>query len=170
MRTLFAITLSVATVAAASAEVVNVIYQHNSELTQGVHYQILPAEQTIRIMLGVPGQVFEFEAVLEENGQYVEPGNIDLVTADENAGRVDLTFVGHNGHPYGAADIKEIRLNQPGVAGVIRELHIANNLGDLGPIRAGGVGTMTIGGNVLNDIYVPGTIAGPVTIGGACIA
>ena len=138
----------------------NVIYQHNPDYndpnTPGYpFYTIWSEEQQITIHRVLPGEVFEFEAVLEENNQYVGPGDINLVTADENAGRVDLTFVGHNGHPWGAADIKEIRLNQPGVTGVIRELHIANNLGDLGPIRAARIeGNCFVGNEITDDVYL----------------
>lgn len=149
----------------------NVIYQHNSFYndpnTPGYpFYEVYQPWREVTIYHGVEGQVFEFEAVVEDNGQYVGPGDINRVLASTGAGPVVVTFVGHNGHPYGAANIKELRIDQPSVNGVIETLDISNDLGEYGPIRAAAVGTMTIGGNVLNDIYVPGTIGGPVTIVG----
>jgi len=149
----------------------NVIYQHNSFYNDPnapgyPFYEVYQPWRQVAIYHGVEGQVFEFEAVVEDNGQYVGPGDINRVLASTGAGPVVVTFVGHNGHPHGAANIKELGIDQPSVTGVIQALDISNDLGEYGPIRAGGVGTMTIGGNVLNDIYVPGTIAGPVTIGG----
>ena len=168
----------------------NVIYQHNSFYNDPnapgyPFYEVYQPWRQVAIYHGVEGQVFEFEAVVEDNGQYVGPGDINRVLASTGAGPVVVTFVGHNGHPHGAANIKELGIDQPSVTGVIQALDISNDLGEYGPIRAGGVGTMTIGGNVLNDvgiwtditgsltvggdvlynIYAGGTIAGPVTIG-----
>jgi hypothetical protein len=99
----FVFVIVACTVASAQAPD-NVIYQHNPDYndpnTPGYpFYTIWSEEQQITIHRVLPGEVFEFEAVLEDNGQYVGPGDINLVTADGNAGRVDLTFVGHNGHP-----------------------------------------------------------------------
>lgn len=166
MRTAVSIAVALAIVSMAFAQTQNIIRQHNTNLSEGTHYNIDQRTASIEILAGIPGQVFEFEAVIEDNGQYVGPGDIDRVLASTGAGPVVVTFVGHNGHPHGAANIKELRIDQPSVTGVIQALDISNNLGQYGPIRSAAAGTMTIGGNVLNRIYVPGTIAGPVTIGG----
>jgi hypothetical protein len=158
-------------VSVAVGDLENVIYQHNPYYNNPQNpgypfYRIQQGPRHIEVYGGIPGEVFQFEAVVEDNGQYVGPGDINRVLASTGAGPVVVTFVGHNGHPHGAANIKELRIDQPSVTGVIQALDISNDLGEYGPIRAGGVGTMTIGGNVLNDVGIWTDITGSLTVGG----
>lgn len=168
----------------------NVIYQHNSFYNDpnspGFPFYGVEQDRLIYIYHGVEGQVFEFEAVVEVNGQYVGPGDINKIESWGSAENVVVTFVGHNGHPYGAANIKEVYLRAQNFTGVIQDLNISGDLGELGPIIADAAGSITVGGSLVNalgiwtdvtgsltvggdvvgDIEVEGAITGPVTIGG----
>ncbi|MEW6250931.1 MAG: hypothetical protein AB1716_09810 [Planctomycetota bacterium] len=153
----------------------NLILQHNSFYNDpndpnDPYFTVLQnPERQITIHHGVAGQTFEFEAVLlsdpNDPNSYVGPGDINLIGADPNAGPVTITVVGHNGHAYGAANVKEIRLNATGVNGRVDALTIAASLNELGATVAASAGILNIEGQVLAPIDV-GDISGPVWIRG----
>ncbi len=148
---------------AALGDPVNVIYQHNSNLVQGTHYEIFgPPENRVRILAGVQGETFEFEAALEENGQYVDPGDIRVISTLDDAGPVEITIVGHNGHTYGARDVGTIALDATGVDGAIGDVTLSRHLATLDTVAAKNIaGHCLIGdqndpqtGHVLNPIVL----------------
>ena len=117
----------------------NHIYQHNGNLYPEINYRINQDALQVTILQGVQNETFEFVAVLyDPNGQYQSPGDINLIVADPNAGSVAITVVGsindQHGQPYGAANVKQITLNAPGVTGVIQQLRVGGNLAELGPV------------------------------------
>ncbi len=150
---------------------VNIICQHNGNLVYGTHYTISgPPEDAVRILVGVQGETFEFEALLLEDpndpNTYVGPGDVNGITADPNAGPVTISVVGHNGHEFGARDIGAIDLDAAGVTGTIAALNISRDFGALGPLRAGAAAALTFGHDVLSSVEVSGPISGPVVIAG----
>ena len=152
----------------------NVIYQHNTFYNDpnspGYPFYLVNQDwRQVTVLHGVEGQVFEFEAVVEDNGQYVGPGDIDRVLASTGAGPVVVTFVGDNGHPYGAANIKEARIGALGYTGTIKELNISGDLGELGPVVADVLENVTVAGDVYYLASL-GAITGSLTVGGDVVA
>lgn len=187
MKTAVSIAVALAIVSMTFAQTDNIIYQHNGNLVEGTHYDIDERFDTIVIYSGIPGELFQFEAVVEDaNHQYIGSGDINKIESWGSAENVVVTFVGHHGHPYGAANIKEVYLRAQNFTGVIQDLNISGDLGELGPIIADAAGSITVGGSLVNalgiwtdvtgsltvggdvvgDIEVEGAITGPVTIGG----
>ncbi len=118
-----------------------VIYQHNifyndpvdPNLPNPYYYEIDPVNKWVTIHHAVAGEVFEFEAVVWNDGAYIRPGNMNLITADEDAGPVAIAVIGNinqqHGEPYGARHIQALTLDADGVTGVIQELKIDGTLG-----------------------------------------
>jgi len=150
------------------AQPVNEIRQHNPMYGEepGQYWRIEPVDR-VRILQSIPGQTFEFEAVLVEAGQPDRPGIMSSIVADAYAGAVTITVVGHDGHDYGAEDIGEINLSATGVTGTIEALTISGDFGAAGPMLAVSAGALSIGGDLLGELWVEGEISGPLTIHGA---
>ncbi len=147
----------------ALADPVNVIYQHNPNLEAGVHYRIFdPPDNRVTILAGVAGQTFQLEATLEDNGVYQGPGDINRIEADPDAGPVEITIVGHNGHEYGARDVGTIDLDAPGVEGAIGSMKLSGNLATVDVVAAASMsGVCEVGdldapdaGMIVHDISV----------------
>ncbi len=137
------------------ADIDNVIKQHNRDLELGTHYNINQYTQQIQIKLAVSGEVFEFEARLEEDTVDIGPGDINYIYADEDAGNVALTIVGHDGHTYGARNVQQINLVASGVQSTILGLDISGDLGELDPVLASVItGPFIVGDDILDDIEV----------------
>jgi hypothetical protein len=147
--------------ASASAEVQNRIKQHNPDVVEGRDWH-LPLPGWIEIIQGLPGETFEFEAVLEENGQYVGPGYIDQITAVANAGPVPMTVVAHDGHPWGAATIGSINLSAAGVDSEVTALRTQSSIGSLGPILVDRVSGSFYVGTLINNVCEMETLAGDI--------
>lgn len=135
----------------------NVIWQHNPQLTEGTHYTINQSQRRVTIIQGVIDQTFEFEAGLyggdpSDPDEYVGPGNIDYILAAENAGPVNITVVGHNGHQFGALNVGQVDLDAAGVTGTIVDLLIDGDLAEFGPVRAAVVDYISLNGNILDDV------------------
>ncbi len=148
----------------------NHVYQHNllyqdpsdPNLPNIYYYDVVHEQGLIVIHHALEGQSFEFEAaVLDGNGQYVEPGHIESIAADENAGPVTITLVGH-GHDYGAQDVDAITLMVGGVNGIVGDVIISGNMAADAILTAHDIaGTCLIGdpsdpqtGHVLNPIVL----------------
>jgi len=121
----------------------NHVYQHNlayqdptdPNLPNIYYYDVVHEQGLVVIHHALQGHSFDFEAaVLDGNGQYVEPGHIESIAADENAGAVTITLVGHNGHPAGAKDVDAITLIGQGLSGMLDDLAISGDLGTDQPI------------------------------------
>jgi hypothetical protein len=65
----------------------------------------------------------------------------------------------------GARDVTEVDLSGAS-NGVLAELLISADYGELGPMRVDSAGILTIAGSVVNDIIVEGAITGDITISG----
>jgi len=140
-----------------------VIYQHNSELAEGIHYVIVQGTNRVEILQGVQGEGFEFDARLEEGGEDLGPGDINLIVASANAGPVAISVVGHDGHTYGAENIKEIDLSASGVDGEIVAITMSGNLGDLGPTLADTIsGIVQVDGEAISDTIEVTTLTGGI--------
>jgi hypothetical protein len=146
-----------------------VIYQHNDyyNTPPGYYYEVNAPLREITVHHGVEGEVFEFEAVEWNGPLYVAPGDINLITADENAGVVELTVIGNinaqHDQPYGATNIMEITLNDTGVTGIMEELAISDNLGANGATEITSVaGSFYVGKTVETDVTVETVAAGGV--------
>ena len=119
---------------------VNWIFQHNSNLELGEDYAVNQFAKEVTILQAVPGETFEFEA---RWGRFVgelwvddRAGDIDLITANDNAGAFTITVVPDIGTFYGARDVKEIKLDQAGVTSTIASMKLSGSLGELGPAVA----------------------------------
>ena len=177
MSRLIALLFSVSLVAcpAFAQDAFNVIYQWNDFYNPpGPYYTIDPFNSTITVHQGVSGEVFQFEAAQwtgdpndPNTWVYGGPGDINLIQADVDAGSVAVTVVAdpngpnaQHGQPYGAANVKQITLNQTGVTGVVQALTISQNLATDGSVLASDLtGTCTVGdvsepqtGHVLHPI------------------
>jgi len=109
------------------------IHQQNQFYNEplGYWYSIQP-NSVVMIHHAVQGQVFQFDVTYD--GQDTD---INLITADENAGPVTIEVLPFHGQNYGADNVMEIRLgNIAGVTGVIQGLSVMFNVGDLGPVTA----------------------------------
>jgi hypothetical protein len=166
-----------AIVATGSAQTVNKIYQHNGayqdpndpNLPNLYYYYVAQGAQTIVISHGIDGQTFVFEAALENNGVYEDPGDIRSIIAVEDAGTVALTIVGQPGHDFGAREVGTIQLAVSGVTGTVEALTISSTLNGQGPSQAHAAGVLNIGNDVLDNIDIAQGI-GSLTIGGALSA
>ncbi|MEW6251522.1 MAG: hypothetical protein AB1716_12815 [Planctomycetota bacterium] len=99
----------------------------------------------------VQGQVFQFDVTHDGHD-----ADINLITADENAGPVTIEILPFHGQNHGADNVKEIRLAVPGVTSVIQALSVAYNVGDLGPVAATRIENdfKCEFGHIMNDITV----------------
>jgi hypothetical protein len=155
---------------ASASAATNVIVQHNANLHEGTNYYIFQLEMRVTIILGVEGETFEFEAMTVEdpndpNGTYVSEGDINSITALENAGPVTITVVGQPGHDFGARDIGEIDLDNTGVTGTIAALTMSGDFGAAGPMSTHYAGALSIAGAALSDINIWQGLTGPSAIG-----
>jgi hypothetical protein len=146
---------------------INVILQHNPDLLLGTHYT-LNVQGQLEIMLGVQGEVFEFEAIQLDNGIYVGPGNINSISARSGAGPVTLSIVGHDGHPFGARNVGYINL-QNATPGNVTEVVLAEDLNGVGATNVHDLDYLSVGGGVLNTLDCDGT-TGTIHIGGTLSA
>jgi hypothetical protein len=135
---------ALASYAALADEFTNVIYQHNPEYllypddptSPNPYYYTLPAAGVITIHHVKANQSFDFEAVVWDGDEYVAPGEINLITADTDAGAVTITVVPNINNqadiPHGASNVKHIYLGADGVTGVVGDFDIGGDLGELG--------------------------------------
>ena len=149
---------------------VNVIHQYNPYYNDPNNpgypfYEVIPGFKEVRIYHGELGQTFQFEAALEDNGVYQDPGDIRSIIAEPYAGTVALTIVGQPGHDYGARDVGSIKINFVGVTGTVERITISGDLNGYADTQANAAGALDIGGDVLHDISVTQDI-GSVWIGG----
>jgi len=151
--------IAMAACAMASAEVENVIIQHNPQLIELVHYVIYDESQVIVILQGSATETFEFEAVALENGEYQNAGNIRQIFAVQGVGPVTITVLGHNGHEYGAEEIGEIDLSEA-MPGHIAGLTVNQNLGQVDgtPADPSSVGAISGPFTITREISQPLTI------------
>ncbi|MEW6198464.1 MAG: hypothetical protein AB1601_07365 [Planctomycetota bacterium] len=108
--------------------------------------------------------------VEDANHQYIGPGDINKIETVGFAENVVVTFVGHHGHPYGAANIKEVYLRAQNFTGVIQDLNISGDLGELGAIIADAAGNITVGGSLVNALGIWTDMTGSLTVGGDVLA
>ena len=125
------------------AQPVNVIKEHNPLLKLGEHY-LVTNDRDVTVLATISGETFEFEARLEQNGQDVGPGDIQIRT-DPNVGAVTMTLVGHDGHTYGARDVLQIDLDEFAVTSTISQMKISEDLGTLGPVVADTISNIQFG-------------------------
>jgi hypothetical protein len=103
----------------------------------------------------------------DPNDPYQGPGDINLIVADEDAGPVTITVEGHDGHRWGAANVKCVKLHVSGYTGNIAGLHIGGDLADpndpnSGPVADAVSGTLSVGGSIVQDmeiLWLDGTIS-----------
>jgi hypothetical protein len=134
----------------------NVIYQHDSFYEPPGYYYTISGVDSITIHHGVPGYTFDFEAVRWDGNEYLGPGDINLITADTDAGTVKVTIVANiNEQGWGARDVRQINLGASGVTGTIGALRISGTLGADGDTVADTItGTWWIFGTITHDIEV----------------
>jgi hypothetical protein len=143
----------------------NWIYQRNDQLQEGVDYEINQVSERVVIHQNGSGETFWFDAVIEDaSHQYLAPGHIDTITADENLGDVTITVVG-DGHQYGAEKVDEIVLSRYDLEGHattrghITTLRIFGDLGDADPVHtsaliADSADVIDIGGNLVRPAVI----------------
>jgi hypothetical protein len=135
----------------------------------GTHYWVDQEYRTVRILQGSnPDIPWYFQAYDDVTG---DPGIIDVIEIAPTGpvGVVHLSVIGNpaQGHQHGAADVKRIDLYW-GADDVTRleYLDITGDYGEYGPMYVGGAGTLSIGGDVRQTLYISDDVTGPVTIGG----
>jgi hypothetical protein len=145
----------------------NVISQTNGNLIEGTDYQINQFARSVTILRGNDTQIFEFRARLLDNGEYVGPGDINLVAVGPGAsGLVRVSLVDEE-HPVGVRDLKQMDLTGPNVTGILEYASIAEDVGEDGPVVINqAVGPVDVGGNWVNTLQAD-EITAPIVIDGA---
>lgn len=129
---------------AANAQPVNVIRQHNSNLTLNIDYTIDQLNKFITIKKSNATETFEFEARLEDNGVDVGPGDIRLIEVVTGVtGRVRLSIEPTGTYTYGAREVQRVDMAASDDAGIVG-LKISGNLGFDGNVN-GHPGKITVG-------------------------
>jgi hypothetical protein len=125
------------------AQVQNRLYQHNPvyqspadpNLPNYLYYTPDYQALTFTIHQVLPDEPFQFEAARWTGLVYLGPGDIGLITADEDVGTVTITVVPQVNNdptrPFGAQDIGAIDFSAMGVNGVVQTLQIGGALGAL---------------------------------------
>jgi len=169
MRAVIVATLAGALFASGAAAR-NVINEHSGYYQQDVHYSIVKdGDEDVAVLIrrdSVWAQIWKFEAYDSQTG---EPGYINYIRIQptETVGYIRLRIVGAPGHQYGARDVKKIDLltNADNTTEVL-SVNISGDFGELGPMLADSVGSLLIGGDVLNSIAPEGSISEYAWIGG----
>jgi hypothetical protein len=117
-----------------------------------------------------PQLLWKFEAF---DSVTLEPGYINYITIDSSEPLADihLSVIGNPAdvpYPYhGAAALKSLNLIDNGDdTNRIEQLDITGDYGEYGPMYVGGAGTLTIGGDVRQTLYISDDVAGPMTVAG----
>jgi len=126
----------------------------------GSDYVISQQERTIRIF---GTGTYKFEAV--SAGSLTDISWIRVYPAVNGTVTVYVARDPEQGTGPGARDVQEVDLSGAS-NGVLAELLISADYGELGPMRVASAGVLTIGGAVLNDIIVEDAITGDITITG----
>ena len=142
---------------AAASGATNRIVQYNQNLHEDTHYSINQANKSVTILLGIEGEAFDLEAGVYDDpndpNTYVEPGDINFIIADPNAGPVWLKIFPLDGHEYAARHVGQIDLSAAGVTGTIGDLYISGNLAEFGPVLAGQADYISVpNGVILDDV------------------
>lgn len=144
MSKLAAIAVVLCCIGSATADLENRLYQNNPayqdpndpNLPNLYYYTPQELEKSFTIHRVKPGEAFKFEAAVWDGDEYVAPGEINLITADTDAGAVTITVVPNINNqadiPHGASNVKHIYLGADGVTGVVGDFDIGGDLGELG--------------------------------------
>lgn len=147
------------------------LYQWSSGLYENTDYRLYHEDKQIQILTGYPSKTFWFESCEEQwtgdSWEYIGPGDIDRIYvewANPMVNQVNIWIRG-NGHVWGARDVRFIDLDYCNLSD-LKILTISGNLGYTALWGLDRVGSVHVGGSLLNHLHASEYIYSTIAIDG----